>query len=74
MYTVLLSCFRIKYMKSKHPDNCSYFTSVNRISYFAYFIRMILTIMDIDKQKSENNVNSTTQQINELPDHSNEEP
>lgn len=29
--------------------------------------------MDIDKQKSENNVNSTTQQINELPDHSNEE-
>lgn len=73
MHTVLLSCFRIKYMKSKHPDNCSYFTSVIRISYFASVTRMIITIMDIDKQKSENNVNSITQQINELPDHSNEE-
>ena len=60
-------------MKSKHPDNCSYFTSVISISYFASVIRMIITIMDIDKQRSENNVNSITQQINELPDHSNEE-
>ena len=36
-------------MKSKHPDNCSYFTSVISISYFASVIRMIITIMDIDK-------------------------
>ena len=49
MHTLLLICLTIKYTKSKHPDNCSYFTSI---------IRMIITIMEIDKQKSENNINS----------------
>lgn len=63
MHLLLSKCLRIKFTKSKYADNCSYFKSV---------IIMIITVVEIGEQESENNV-QFNQQIDELPDQSNEE-